>query len=213
MSSFSALTSGYDVFDKSAASDQHINLLRDYGIDSQGDVQVQDLKMLVDNSIPGNNQQSIAQLEGMFMNTIVSYQNDTGIMQSVNNLANSQSFVGHTMQNEKQRMILLRDSTYNNVYKSQQMYMMKKYDIQYNLFVSRLIQFTIFIIAIIALICAMCMDETILLPWIVGSGIIAVLAILYMITLLIMIRDMLNRRKDDWNKFYFAGKDTKTCGK
>jgi len=175
---------------------------RYFGAGRGGQSDIVTLQSGVDSMFPGTTRDQLASLEQSFADLQQVYKDQTNQMAIVNDLANTSSYVTSTVDKEYDRLSSLKEKTYSSVHKMRQSYMLKKYDIAYNQFVSGIVQFTLFTTVVCTLIYTYKLTGGI--SDMVAYGVIGLIAVLYLIIVLVFVKQSLIRRKDDWNKFYFG---------
>lgn len=169
-------------------------------------------KHAINTSVVGHTNDHVGLIEHVFIGKVQGYENDTLKQILYNDLANTNTFIENNVDREFNKLSSMRDKTYNAVYKTKQMYMLKKYEIAYNNFAKNVIQFSMFVAVVCALIMAAHYDPKVELnKKLAIAGVCIVLAV-YLLILLLFVRKMMLRRKDDWNKFYFSSMDSKGSG-
>jgi hypothetical protein len=174
------------------------------GIDSSGNFQkpMSEVQKHVDQqAIPGHQQEQLAIIENLFHNKLSEYNSDTAAMVILNDLANVNKFANATADSEMQRLQRLRMRATSDLMKSKTDYMQLTYAIDYQKFQISLIQVTFFFI--ILLVAVLWAQQNEKINWYVFGTVAATLAVLYIFIVAIMYKNMLSRRKDDWNKYYF----------
>ena len=175
------------------------------GIDSSGTFQkpISEVQKYVDQqAIPGHQQEQLAIIESLFHNKLSEYRADTGSMIILNDLANVNKFANATADSEMQRLQRLRTRATSDLLKSKSEFMQLTYSIDYQKFQVSLIQVTFFFLILLAvtLYYVQGQEET---NWYVFGTVAVTLAVLYIFIIALMYKNMLSRRKDDWNKYYF----------
>jgi hypothetical protein len=207
MSTFQNLTSDFPTFDQKLSTDRLGDFTRSMNLTSDGNLltNLPDLKERVDKmSIPGHDQETIARIEGHFMQNVTDYIKQSQMLTSMNDLVNINSFVQDNMDKEYLRSNQLRNNTFNNVHKTRQYYMLRKYDIEYNKFLTKIIMFSFFVAIVCALIWCTTLDADIKLNAKLAIAVISLVLAVYLLILVLLIKDMMLRRKDDWNKYYYG---------
>jgi hypothetical protein len=194
------------------------NFMQQYNLSQNASVKRPTLQSDVDAwSFPGHTKDQLAQIENVFNLARQQYMKETQDMKMLNNLSNVSSYVSTSVTKEYDRLSSLKNKSFSNVHKMRQHYMLKQYDVNYNRFLSGVLQFTLFVSALCGFILLYMFHPVNPLSSNVGLGVIGSILVFYLVVLFFFIKDMQNRRKDDWNKFYFANmdndKDGKTCGK
>lgn len=154
-------------------------------------------------TFPAHTQDQLANIESKFAELQSIYKKQTEEMQTVNALANVGNFMENTMKSEHEKMSKLRDKTFSNVHKMRHHFMMLKYDINYNRFVSGIIQFTMFTFILCGTLYAFTIKENPPITETVALWVIGLIMTIYILIIFIIIRRFMSRRKDDWDKYYF----------
>lgn len=158
-------------------------------------------------TFPGHTKEQLSVIESKFNELQKVYTTQTHEMELVNKLANVSDFMDASVSSEYSRVNKLRDRTYSNVHKMRHHFMMSKYDINYNRFVSGIFQFTLFttIIGVSIFMMTMRQEDPMSMKtagWVIGS-----IFILYILILIVFVKHSFKRRKDDWDKYYFGNMD------
>ena len=175
------------------------------GIDSSGnfiDAEENILKKIDFQSIAGHSTEQLASIENLFQQKVTQYLDDTGSVILMNDLANANKFSNLTVSNETKRLSRLREKSASDLVKSRSSYLSKQYTISYNRFLTSIVQLSFALVLIIA-ICVYCIIPTQILNLWTFGWIVGIVVALYIIVLILMIKSMQARRKDDWNKYYF----------
>lgn len=187
-----------------------IDFGRRYGLVASGDFpdNPQDVfEKILSTSINGNPQDGDAILE-VFHSNVHTYLMDTKQATMLNDVANTNQFLGENMSSELTRTMGLRDKTFNHIHKTRQRYFGKKYAINANRFWARVLQITIFVVLLIAVTFALAKvvkkDVSAFISMKTAYIIVGVIVSLYVLILVIFLKQNQIRRKDDWNKFYFT---------
>lgn len=175
------------------------------GVDSSGTFQkpISEVKKQVDQqAIPGHQQEQLAIIESLFHNKLSEYNEDTGFMIILNDLANVNKFANATVDSEMQRLQRLRTRATSDLMKSKSEYMQLTYAIDYQKFQISFIQVTFFFLILLSVALYYVQKQT--EPnWYVFGTVAATLAVLYIFIIVIIFKNMQSRRKHDWNKYYF----------
>ena len=168
----------------------------------------------IEQAIAGHTSEHIKMIEQIFVSKIQDYQDDTVKQVLYNDLANTNKFITDNVDREHNKLNSMRDKTYNAVYKTKQMYMLKKYEVAYNNFSKNVIQFTIFVVIICSLIMGASYDPNISLNQTFAIAVVSVILAIYLLIMALFVRKTMLRRKDDWNKFYFSSMNSNksSCG-
>ena len=166
-----------------------------------------------DKTYAGYGINDIVEMDNLFTNHIQKYLNETNNIIMMNDVVTSNEYLNTTMDTEFQRVSHLTDKTRNTIYKTRNSYMLKKYQIAYNKFISGILQFTLFVaIALIVFLAAW--RQGLELPANVAKAFwqsptllltcALVLVVLYLFIVILLYKNYQMRRKDDWDKYYFA---------
>lgn len=182
------------------------------GTDSSGAFQ-RPLKNIQDDvdrqAIPGHQQDQLSMIENLFFTKLMEYNSDTTSMVVLNDLANVNKFANDTADNETKRLSRLRTRTTSDLMKAKTEYLQLSYSIDYQRFQISVIQFTFFCIILLAMFVYIKQKDYISW-WVFGTG-AACIGIIYVIIIAFIYQNMLSRRKDDWNKYYFFTSKTKNA--
>jgi len=204
-----AYVSNYSEGDNIRRDSVGTDFIQFYNVDANGNVpnQMDMLRDLESRSYPGQTNDQLAKMEKLMKFAKNMYMNDTEQYKVVNNLANVTNYVAESVDKEFGRLSTLRDKTFSNVHKMRQHYMLKKYDISYNQFVSGIVQFTLFTIVLCGLIYAYAIKPEPPITTTVAWGVIAGILTIYLFIVILFVKQSMMRRKDDWNKYYFGTMD------
>jgi hypothetical protein len=207
----------YTITDDAKRAYVSTNFSRQYSLGQNADVRTPEIRSDLDAwSFPGHTKDQLAQIENVFNTSRQQYMKETGDMKMLNNLANVSAYVSGSVVKEYDRLSYLRERSFSNVHKMRQHYMLKQYDVYYTRFQSGVIQFSLFVACVCGFILMYTLKEENPMSNTVAFSIIASMVAFYLLVLIVFIKDMLTRRKDDWNKFYFASMDSDksgSCGK
>jgi len=156
-------------------------------------------------SFPGYTYDDMASMEQVFESMDQKYSNMLEQLKSTNDLINISNYVGNVYESESSRISHLKKNSVNNVYKMRQQYMTTKYALAYNKFVSNLMIFTLgtFIVcAVLGCLAIWPAPDPKLNPTIAICAVVTIASIYLLLTGMFVHRVM-ERRKDDWSKFYF----------
>ena len=199
----------YTVYDNQLSDEVQQQFTNLYGMNSAGAIDATAMN-ISKNQLPGQSKDDLSRMQAIINDKFMQYQDGTLSMVMQNDMNNVNSYLSESVSNENARSQRLLESTNNALYKAKQAYMMKKYDIAYTQFVSGLLQFTLFTVIICSFILALIFSNVFNDLW--GYSIIIMIISLYLIILVLFIRQNMMRRKDDWNKFYYTtGKNSKSC--
>ena len=172
-------------------------------IDAQGNIQSNDPSCHIVPALDGIVSGTPGSGSENFTFALRHYFEQTKDIMMLNDFRNSTTYLTDVMGSETQRITRLKAKTIDQVHKIRQSYLMKKYRIAYNIFVANIIQFTLFVVIVFAVMFTM----RVTYPSLVGTTLalsvsLTVLAI-YLLILMVVIKNHQTRRKDDWNKFYY----------
>jgi lipopolysaccharide export LptBFGC system permease protein LptF len=186
----------------------YINFGRNMGIIASGDYSVSPstFENAIRDNTSGTPVESTALIQDIFFDNVRMYLLDTNQNLMLNDVYNTNMFLKESMSKEMERTSSLRNKTFNDIHKTRERYMRSQYDIQYYNFIAAVMQGTMFIILCIALLLAFYKQKKISIK--IGSIIVGILVLIYVIIVLMYIKQNQSRRKDDWNKFYFTTKET-----
>lgn len=201
------------------ADSAFMDFTRRLGILASGDFSVEPemFHRIVTENVQGTPIDTYTQVNDIFLQNVRMYVLDTNQSLLYNDVTNANQYLKDTMTKEIDRYSTVRDRTFNSIHKTRYSYMGKKYDIEYNRFVAVLLQFTIFVVVLMALVMGaqkhLVKDNqwfTMQLALIVCAAIL----LFYTLVALMFFKQNQLRRKDDWNKYYFPSRnDSKGSGK
>ena len=207
MSSIGSLLPDYPTYDQNTGLDVLQSFNAKIGTTSSGSITSSpaQVKRLVDSqAIPGHSYDQLNAIENKFLENAASYVDSTKELVVINDLVNVNRYMNNSMQSEVKRTQNLRDQTFNNVYRTKQSYLMKWYDIEYNSFVTHIIQFTLFIFILCGSLYATTLDPRFLFNKVIVFWIIGIAVLIYLLMILLLFKSVTQRRRDDFNKFYFG---------
>lgn len=176
---------------------------QNYGAIASGDLEKTDIfAEILTSNLYGNANTSENALLSVFHGNVGSYLVDTKQAMMLNDVANTNQFLSENMSKELERTTQLRDKTFNHIHKTRQRYFGKKYAINANRFWATVMQITIGVVLTVALVFGIAKRNTISIQ--TAMIIAGIIILLYVIILLVFIKQNQLRRKDDWNKFYFV---------
>lgn len=158
-------------------------------------------------SFPGHTKEQLSQIENVFSFARDQYIAETAGMKVFNNLSNVSQYVNDSVTKEYDRIVNLKDKSFSDVHKMRQHYLYNQYQVHYNRFWTGVIQFTFFVVAVCGYIALFMIKPDNPLSIRLGMFIISGVLTFYVLVAILYYRDTRNRRKDDWNKFYFKGMD------
>lgn len=182
------------------------------GILASGDYSVapEVFERTVKDNTSGTPIETAAAIQDIFFDNVRMYLVDTNQNMLLNDVTNTNMYLRESMTKELERSASLRDKTFNDIHKTRERYMGKKYAINHYNFVGTTLQFTMFVILIVALCFTLAKEDKITKT--VATYVSMFIIVIYLIILLMFIKQNQLRRKDDWNKFYFSMKQTDTGG-
>lgn len=213
-----------DIFDYNNQIDQKNSLdtsrqlISVLGIDAHGNSQVQNQQNITfTSSFPGYTRDDMASMEQVFESMDKQYTEMLNQIQATNDLVNMNNYMQNIYNSESSRVTHLRDQSVNNVYKLREEYMTNKYNVFYTQYATRVIMMTLGVLIVcgITAICAY-WGESPPISKLIALCIILTTLIFYFIILGLSYHRAMERRKDDWNKFYFnapPGFGTTGCAK
>ena len=120
----------------------------------------------------------------------------------MNTSYNSTKYITNDMENKAKDAREKETKARNSIGKARYNYFQKKYTISYNKFISGVLQGAILTVAICAVLAGLHLNG--MLSSTIVAVLVSCIVLVYMIILAILLKNNSNRRKDDWNKFYFA---------
>lgn len=155
----------------------------------------------VADTVFGNISAVNAQIQNSIVEDVQAYLIETSQAVILNDIYNTNDYVTETIYNEKKRTGGIKDKTASLINKTRQSYLQKKYSIEYNNFVSMCLQFTTFIVLIVAIMFTLLKQDKI--NNMVAYLISAVAILIFLFGVVLYVKNNQVRRKDDWNKYYF----------
>lgn len=211
----------YSNNDKNYKQDFDTALVRNLNLDTNQNYDVYAASNIV--AYPGYSVDDLMTIENSFSRMETKYNDVTEVIKIGNDLQNVNQYINNSYVTEKKRIGGVLNHSQNDVYLSRESFMLTKYNIAFNNFLTYVIQFSIFT----AIICAFIILFTLEfdperfksfphLNWRVAGTILLFISAIYILGVVIFYRQTLVRRKDDWTKFYFNTPDKlngKTCNK
>lgn len=137
-------------------------------------------------------------------------------MRIENDVYNTNMFMNQSMTMQEEQINELSEKARNHIMRLRQKYQLKLYDISYYGFVTTVLLYAIFILSLSGglLGAVYKVDPPMMSPSIAWT-IIGVIVTLYLIIVLIYVRNNSNRRKTDWDKYNFGsyGRPQQSCSK
>jgi nitrogen fixation/metabolism regulation signal transduction histidine kinase len=164
----------------------------------------------VADTVFGNISAVNAQIQNSIVEDVQAYLIETSQAVILNDIYNTNDYVTETIYNEKKRTGGIKDKTASLINKTRQSYLQKKYSIEYNNFVSMCLQFTTFIVLIVAIMFTLLKQDKI--NNMVAYLISAIAILIFLIGVVLYVKNNQVRRKDDWNKYYFPSMNGSTSG-
>lgn len=196
----------YPSWDKNTALNSGQQTIATFGgMDSQGNFVASEdtiMKGVDFQAVAGHTTEQLANIENLFQQKVTNYLDDTGAMILMNDLANANKFAGLTVENEAKRLMRLKERSSSDLTKTRAQYLSKNYTIAYNKFLTSIVQLTFGLIIAIAISTYCLIPANFISIW-VYAWIVTIIGVLYIIVIIIMIKNMQTRRKDDWDKYYF----------
>lgn len=167
-----------------------------------GVISAQQQGAILNNSFPGYTRDDLASMEQVLENMDHKYRSMLTQITQTNNLMNINSYASNVYETESARMAHLRDQSVNNVYKMREGYMTNKYHVSYTQFITRITMLTLAIVILCAVAACLVFYKN-MLSMRIAVCIAITLVLIYLFIVALLYRKMLERRKDDWTKFYF----------
>lgn len=195
------------VGDANIANDKLRDFNKDMGILSSGKYTANqaDFNNYVRNGVFGNTLDNSTTIINSVVADIEQYLVDTNQSIIMNDVTNTNDYVTGSIFNEKNRTTTLRDKTSNMINRTRNTFLQNKYQIEYHNFIGSCLQFFTFMILIIACMFALLKQESI--PALVAYGVSCTALVLFLLVVVVYIKNNQTRRKDDWNKYYFSAMD------
>lgn len=196
----------YPSWDKNTALNSGQQTITNFGgMDSQGNFIASEdtiTKGVDFQAVAGHTTEQLANIESLFQQKVSNYLDDTGSMILMNDLANANKFAGLTVENETKRLMRLKERSASDLTKTRAQFLSKNYTISYNRYLTSIVQLSFAMIIVVAISTYCLIPANIIGIWVYG-WIIGIIAVIYIIAIIIMIKNMQSRRKDDWDKYYF----------
>jgi hypothetical protein len=137
------------------------------------------------------------------------YQEMLSQIQTMNDLTNINDYVGNMYNAENTRVTHLKNSSVNNVYKAREQYSTTKYAVSYTKFITNAVIFTLGMLIVCGVLVCLTVfkaggSETPMLSLKMCVCFVIVIVALFMIVMAMVVRQMMTRRSDDWDKRYFS---------
>lgn len=147
-------------------------------------------------------------------NEVGKYLENTKNLNFQNEIYNTNMYMNQSMTLQEEQISDMSEKARNHIMRLRQKYQLKMYDINYYKFITTLLLYAMFIVAMAGLLLGLAYKHNppVLDPAIAWV-IVGVVLVLYLIIVFIYVRNNANRRKTDWNKYHFGtyGKNTGTC--
>lgn len=189
-----------------------VDFNRRLGILASGDYSVspQVFERIVRDNVTGTPVENSSKIQEVFFDNVRMYLVDTNQAMLLNDVTNTNTFLRDSIGKELEKNTTLRDKTFNQIHKTRHNYLNKRYTTKNNQFVASLLQATIFVVLVLGCLFAMLKDEQL------GQNtviiIASVLVAFYLLIMILFLKQNQLRRKDDWDKFYFPGKNDGRSG-
>jgi|688.fasta_scaffold189671_3 hypothetical protein len=196
-----------------SADDAFLDFTKRLGILASGDFSAtpEMFERIVQDNVQGSAIDTHNTVNEIFLKNVSLYVMDTNQSLLYNDVTNANEFLRDTMTKEIDKYATMRDRTFNTIHKTRHSYMAKKYAMNYNRFLTVLIQFTIFITVLVALVFGLHkMYDYYSLN--TAIYIAAPIVLVYLLIVLLFYKQNQVRRRDDWNKFYFTSSQDKASG-
>ncbi len=191
-------------YDESVITDKVLNFNTDNGLLSTGNYQ--NSENIINESIEsvfGTGDINDAGYRLILIGTLNNYLKDTNNFVIFNDLANNNAYVAESLKTETDKMDNIREKTVNNTYKKQNQFFQKKYVINYNNFIKNIIKYIFLLSIVILLIVSFYLQGKV--SKFLSILVISILVVLSFVVILIYVKNIQTRRKDDWSKYYFSG--------
>jgi len=133
------------------------------------------------------------------------YLENTKSLNLQNEIYNTNMYMSQSMTMQEEQINDLSEKARNHIMRLRQKYQLKLYDINYYKFITTVLLFAIFIVAMSGMLLGFAhkhdppaLDPTI--SWII----VGVIITLYLVVVFIYLQNNSNRRKTDWNKYNFG---------
>ena len=133
------------------------------------------------------------------------YLENTKSLNLQNEIYNTNMYMSQSMTMQEEQINDLSEKARNHIMRLRQKYQLKLYDINYYKFITTVLLFAIFIVAMSGMLLGFAhkhdppaLDPTI--SWII----VGVVITLYLVVVFIYLQNNSNRRKTDWNKYNFG---------
>lgn len=196
----------YTTNDASYKTDFDTSLVRNLNIDTENDYDVYAASNII--AYPGYTVDDLMTIENMFGQMETQYNKATEVIQISNDLQNVNQFINNNYKLEKTRIDHVLNTSENNVYISRENFMLSKYNIAFNKFVTYVLEFTLFIAIICGFVVCFTFYEKFKISWKAAGVILFLIATIYAFGVIVFYRQTLVRRKDDWTKYYFSTPDS-----
>ena len=162
-----------------------------------------DVNTILDSAYPGYSSDDIMKIENGFTSLENLYNSTTDVLQIGNDLGNVNNFVKNTYDLENKRISKVLDNSVNDVYLSRERFMLTKYNIAYQDFLTNVILISMFFSIICFFVISFTFYEKFKIEWKAAGVILGFILVIYLFVIIVMYRNLIRRRKDDWTKFYF----------
>lgn len=200
-------------YDLAVISQQLLNFNIDNGLLATGGYQNSQIIQSTIESVYGSIQVNDASYRAILFETLKTYLNETNQFVILNDLANNNTYVAETLRSETDRVDGVKEKTINTTYKQQNEFFQKKYTVKYNQFVRNIVKYLILLSIFIMVVTSYYLKG--IVSKFIFALIVSISTVLSFIVILIYVKNIQTRRKDDWDKYYFSSmntKDSSSCG-
>jgi len=208
------ITNDYTANDTTFENDFQKVLADTLNVDANGNYDAVAAANMQQLAYPGYTVDDLMTIESGFNEMETLYNQATEVIAIGNDLQNVNQYMSNSYTTENKRINKVLNDSVNDVYLSRETFMLTKYNIAFQHFLTHVIMFTIFVAIIVAFLVCLTFYKKVMLSWKIAGICIAAVAMFYLFGVVLFYRQTMIRRKDDWTKFYFSTPDTlnKTCG-
>ena len=186
---------------------QALNMSRELvsmlAIDAAGAIVNNSKQTVYNTSFPGYTRDDLSSMEQVIENMDKTYRSMLTQTQQTNNLLNLNNYVDSVYTNESARVNHLKNESVNNVYKMRQEYMTSKYNVAHTQFIIKLLMFTFVVVIVCASLAFLTQGKNPMISMRIALCVALTLLCFFVLIAGLYYRRALERRKDDWTKFYF----------
>lgn len=197
-------------YDLTIIAQQLLNFNIDNGLLASGGYQNSQIIQSTIESVYGSIQVNDASYRAILFETLKTYLNETGQFVILNDLANNNSYVAETLRSETDRVDGVKEKTINTTYKQQHEFFQKKYIVKYNQFVKNIVKYLILLSIFIMVVTSYFLKGVV--SKFIFTLIVSISSVLSFLVILVYVKNVQTRRKDDWDKYYFSSMNTNDSG-